>query len=332
LIDTAAMSDRLRAASVDRDGRRLLVTKFAESRQADDLSEPVNCDGLGRVRHFRRATSAGWPENPLPIDPASHALGIEPSDMMRAQVFQNAACNWRCWYCYVPFELLAANPDHGRWVTAGELLDLFADLPDRPNIVDLSGGQPDLVPEWTAWMAAELAARNLDGVVYLWVDDNLSTDIYWTALSEDERATIASYRSFGRVGCFKGYDKASFAFNTGAEPDLFDRQFEIMERHVRDGTDCYGYATFTSPTTADPSLGMADFVDRLQAIHPLLPLRVIPLEIEVWGPVQPRMRASHELSLRHQGDAVAAWQSELVRRFSEQERAARITSHDLRRP
>ena len=66
-------------------------------------------EGFGRIRHFRRSTSPGWPSNPLPIDPACKFLGTPAEDVARAQVFQNAVCNWRCWYCFVPFELLSAN-------------------------------------------------------------------------------------------------------------------------------------------------------------------------------------------------------------------------------
>ena len=76
LIDTEAVSARYRAASLDLDGKRLLITNFLGTEQESDLSEPPNCDGFGRVRHFRRATSPGWPPNPLPIDPACRALGF----------------------------------------------------------------------------------------------------------------------------------------------------------------------------------------------------------------------------------------------------------------
>src|SRR5688500_7790156 len=109
VIDTDAVSARYRQAAVDPDRRRLLVTDFRGTEQERDLTEPANCGGYGRVRHFRRATAAGWPPNPLPIDPAARALGLGPVDAIRAQVFQNAVCNWRCWYCFVDFKLLAAN-------------------------------------------------------------------------------------------------------------------------------------------------------------------------------------------------------------------------------
>jgi hypothetical protein len=44
-----------------------LITRFYGTEHEKDLSEPPNCDGLGRVRHFVRQTSMGWPPNPLPL-------------------------------------------------------------------------------------------------------------------------------------------------------------------------------------------------------------------------------------------------------------------------
>lgn len=323
-IDTDRFSASLRARTVDHSRRRILIARLADTGQEADLSEPTNCGGHGRIRHFRRATSNGWPDNPLPIDPATAVLGMPRADALRAQVFQNASCNWRCWYCYVPFTLLAGSEKHGSWLSADELVDDYLEDGDRPAVVDLSGGQPDLAPEWTVWVARELAQRGLDDQVYIWVDDNLSNDYYWTKITDDDRRVIDEYRAFGRVGCFKGYDSASFAFNTGAAPELFERQFELMARHVAAGTDCYGYVTLTAPTRADPRPAMAEFVDRLQAIDELLPLRVVPLEIEVWGPVQPRVRDQHRIAMRHQHDAVAAWSEELGRRFGPELRTRRV--------
>lgn len=323
-LDTDGLSTRLRALSVDRHRQRLLVTRLTGSGQEGDLSEPVNADGHGRVRHFRRATSRGWPDNPLPLDPACGALGLDSRDTLTAQVFQNAACNWRCWYCFVPFDLLGANPRLASWVTADQLVDWYLRMPERPPVIDLSGGQPDLVPEWTAWTARALRDRGLDDQVYLWVDDNLSNDYFWRYLDDADRATLAGYRCYGRVGCFKGYDETSFVFNTGAAPELFARQFTLMRRHLADGTDCYGYATFTAPTTDDPAPAMTRFVDRLQDVDENLPLRVVPLEVEVWGPVGPRMRSQHELALLHQHEAVRAWQHELDRRFTPAQRAVPV--------
>ena len=197
-INTDRFSHTLRGRSINVAQRKLLVTNFLGSEQEKDLTIPANCNGYGRIRHFRRETSEGWPSNPLPIDPASKALGIPSADLLQAQVFQNASCNWRCWYCYVPFSLLAADENHAGWLSSSELLDLYLDQASPPKVIDLSGGQPDLVPEWVPWMMAELRSRELDGSIYLWSDDNLSNDYFWQFLSAD----ISSRRESRRVALF----------------------------------------------------------------------------------------------------------------------------------
>jgi len=53
-------------------------------------------------------------------------------------------------------------------------------------MIDLSGGQPDLTPEWIPWMMEELNNRGLTDKVYLWSDDNLSNDYFWKYLSDAE--------------------------------------------------------------------------------------------------------------------------------------------------
>jgi len=142
-INTDEFSASLRARSIDVEQRKLLVTNFHGSEQEKDLSTPANCNGYGRIRHFRRETSDGWPLNPLPIDPAAKALGVGESDLLQAQVFQNASCNWRCWYCYVPFSLLAANEKHAAWLSASDLIDLYLAEPSRPKVIDLSADVVD---------------------------------------------------------------------------------------------------------------------------------------------------------------------------------------------
>jgi uncharacterized Fe-S cluster-containing radical SAM superfamily protein len=242
VIDTDRFSEKLRLKAVDLGSQRLLVTRFYGSQQEHDLTEPPNCQGHGRIRHFRRTTSPGWPPNPLPIDPASRALGLLPTDELRTQVFQNAACNWRCWYCFVDFELLSADPRRAAWLSAGELMELYLAEPNRPPVIDLTGGQPDLVPEWVPWMMRELRLRGLEREIFLWSDDNLSNDYFWRFLDDADRELVAAYPMYGKVCCFKGFNGASFAFNTGAAPALFDRQFDLMARLLTLGMDLYAYA------------------------------------------------------------------------------------------
>lgn len=324
LIDTAHEAARLRDRVIDPSARRVLISRLEGSEQAQDFTLPANCGGFGRVRHFRRATAPGWPSNPLPIDPAAKALGLPHAELLRTQVFQNAACAWRCWYCFVPFGLLAGNSEKGKWFTVEELLDLYLAESDRPVVIDLTGGSPDLTPEWVPWMMEALRERGLDRTVYLWSDDNLSTDYIWRYLSEEQRKAMARYANYGRVACFKGFDAASFAFNTRAAPEAFDEQFALMGRLLALGLDCYGYATFTGASSADMSSTMAQFVDRLQLLDENLPLRTIPLHIDPFTPVKPRLNDARREALQVQEAAIAAWNEELGRRFDATERALPI--------
>ena len=330
-IDTDDFSAKLRERGVDRDSRQILISNLRDSEQATDLTEPPNCEGFGRVRHFHRTTAEGWPSNPLPIDPARRALGLGPTDVLRAQVFQNAVCNWRCWYCYVDFPLLSGNSERSSMLSAAELLDLMGADPDPPAVLDLSGGQPDLVPEWVVWMAEEIDRRGRGERLYLWSGDNLSNDYFWTRLDASERAALASRPGYGKVCCFKGFDDRSFAFNTDAGPELFARQFELFARLLRDtDIDLYAYATFTSPHADGIAQEVARFTDRLQEIDPNLPLRLIPLRVEDFTPAKGRMGPEHQSALCVQDEASAAWLSELAARFSAAERQVPITEVELR--
>jgi uncharacterized Fe-S cluster-containing radical SAM superfamily protein len=245
-------------------------------------------------------------------------------DSLRAQAFQNASCNWRCWYCFVDFKLLSADQRFSRWTDTDDLIAKYLNEPDPPPMIDLTGGQPDLVPEWIAWVMDSLEAAGCSERVYLWSDDNLSNDYFWRYLDESTRRRIATYPGYGKVCCFKGYDERSFAFNTLADPALFDRQFELFQRLLNTGVDLYAYATFTTPEVTAVRDRMRRFVDRLQEIAPELPLRTVPLRIDAYTPVRPRMGAEHSAAIEHQVVAIEAWNEELGRRFSATDRGKSV--------
>ncbi len=244
-------------------------------------------------------------------------------------MFQNAVCNWRCWYCFVPFNLLSANPDQSQWLSVAELLDLYLQQPDPPQVIDLTGGQPDLTPEWVPWMIREVQSRNLDDRIYLWSDDNLSTDYFWRHLSNDNIDLVRGAKNYGRVGCFKGFDEESFAFNTLADGSLFGRQFDLFRRFLELGIDMYAYVTLTSPTRERVPERIRTFVDKLQSLHQNLPLRTVPLEIRVFTPVRRRLGVESNDALEIQHAAVEAWNKELEERYTQEERDAAITDVDL---
>jgi uncharacterized Fe-S cluster-containing radical SAM superfamily protein len=328
-LNSEALADKYRSMTMDLYQRRILMTNFRGTQQEADLTTPPNCNGFGRIRHFRRATTVGWPTNPLPIDPACAALKLGHRDEIQAQVFQNAACNWRCWYCFVPFNLLSADLSHSAWLTASQLIELYLQQPDKPFVIDLSGGQPELVPEWVPWTIEELESKNLRGSVYLWSDDNLSCDYFWRYLSPAQQELVVTYPFYSRATCLKGFDKESFAYNTNAEASMFEFQFDLLRRLVKSGMDVYVYVTLTTPDLKDIREKMKRFVDRLQEIDKNLPLRTVALEIQEFSPVRSRLRDIHKSALLHQWTAVEAWNDELTLRYSYTDRSIAISDVQL---
>ncbi len=323
------VSVNLRKLSINLEHKSLLISRISTSIQERDLTIPSNCNGFGRIRHFRRKSNDNWPFDPLPLDPACKALGLPKADMIRAQVFQIAACEWRCWYCFVPYNLLSADSKFSAWLTTKELIDLYLKEANHPPLIDLSGGSPNLVPEWIPWMLIELNRRGLNNKVYLWSDDSLSNDFFWRYLTESDRELIASSKNYGRVCCFKGFSKESFAFNTCTSYELFERQFHIMKNLLPLGLDIYVYTTFTTPTRKGISDDMRCFVDRLQQLDEKLPLRTVPLKICEYTPVKERIDKIRKDALENQWFAVEAWMNELEKRFSSQERSENIADIKL---
>ena len=331
-IDTFSFAAVMRDKIIRPDSRKVLVARLTGSDQEQDLTVPANCGGLGRIRHFVRSAAVGWPENPLPIDPASKALGLARSDRLRAQVFQNAACAWRCWYCYVPYNLLSGDASRGEWVTPEGLVQLYETEEDRPAIIDLSGGSPDLTPEWIPWMMRALKEAHLSDTTYLWSDDNLSTDYLFTKLDDDDLSTLLNYRNYGRVCCIKGFDAASFTFNTTADPAGYDYQFRILQRYVTLGIDIYGYVTLTGNNLSSVDTSVSNLFDRLCSIHEAFPLRVVPLKIGNYTPTALRNKACNErfaLADAVQLAAINRWNFEIERRYTAAERALNIADVKL---
>lgn len=328
-LDTDKAAARYRQNILNLREQRILVTNYHGTEQEPDLTEPANCRGFGRVRHFTRHRHGDWVANPLPVNPATRCLRLAPADEIRAQVFQSAACNWRCWYCFVPFNMLSANKQYSSWLSVNELLDLMLEESDVCSMIDLSGGEPGLTPEWMLWWVNELERRNMSRRFYLWSDDNLSMDYFWRFLSTAQQERIVSYTNSGRVGCFKGFDEDSFAYNTAAAPELFERQFAIMKRLIATGIDVYAYVTLTAPSVKDIGDRMRRFVDRLQSISETLPLRTVPLKIELFSPVVSRVRRSDATALKNQAIAVESWVREIELRFPASVRGLSVTEVSL---
>lgn len=308
LIPTERMVGAMRQRVLRERSGEFLVSRLEGSAQEADLSVPTNAGGLGRRRHFRSSVAKGWPDNFLPIVPASRWLGIPPPSVMHAEVFQLAACPWRCWYCFVPFPLLAGDERKGRWANAAELVDLYAAVEERPPILDLSGGSPDLAPEWVAWTMDAVEARGIKKTTYLWSDDNLSSDIL---LRPDGAALLRRMErygaGYGKVCCLKGFDAESFSFNTQAEPDGFERQLRILAGYSCTDLDLYLYVTLTSPETPEDEGRVRELVMRLANIRPDLPRRTIPLLVTEFSAMRSRIDKTRRAAMENQWRLVKVW-------------------------
>jgi uncharacterized Fe-S cluster-containing radical SAM superfamily protein len=289
----------------------VLLSRIEGSGQAQDLSVPPNCGGLGRIRHFRSQPNGPWPTNPLPGLPAARWLKVEFSPLSRAQVFQLSGCSYRCWYCYVPYQMLSGNENVSEWLSPEEMVDRYLAESDRPRIIDLSGGSPDLVPEWIGWTIDALQSRNLSGSVYLWSDDNLSSDLLVSAEQRPLLRRIEQYAGYGRVCCLKGLDGASFAFTTGASEDEFERQLETLRSYLATSIDLYGYITLAFPPGTDYRGRIRRLMDRLQAMRADFIGRLVPLRIERFSTMVGRLDGQRNRALQYQDELVEAWVQEL---------------------
>lgn len=290
-----------------------------DSTQAVDLHN-INCEGYGRIWHKPISTEPDWVEIPLPYHPAAWKLDISIQEASVIQVFQSAGCNYRCWYCYVDYKLLRADPHMSRYFTCESLLGLLQKETFVPKVIRLSGGQPELTPEWTPWMMKALKDFGLDKSTYLWLDDNLSNYYAWTFLTDEDWNTMLNYRNFGRVGCLKGFDPKSFHYNTNAPPEHFYRQLDVLKKLVRTGIDQYIYITLTSQHTEGVREHFEKLLDRLQDIHPNLPLRVSPQKIKPYYPTLLRMTEDEEVAMtRNQYYNLAVWKDALAKRFTQAE-------------
>src|SRR5438477_3971404 len=88
-----------------------------------------------------------------------------------------------------------------------------------------------------------------------------------------------------------------------------------MKMFIGSGIDVYAYVTLTTPTTEQLENRIRKFVDKIQFIHPNLPLRTIPLEIEVFTPVKQRLDETNNQALKNQQRAMQCWMEELAKRY-----------------
>jgi hypothetical protein len=136
---------------------------------------------------------------------------------------------------------------------------------------------------------------------------------------------------YSRVCCFKGIDEKAFSLNTKANPKLFSNQFELCKRLLEINLDLYCYITLTANTDTNFEIAVPQFLDKIQTIDEMLPLRIVPLKIFEFTPVVSRMNEMFADMLNGQYKAIDVWKNELQKRYSAKQLAQSITEINLKK-
>jgi uncharacterized Fe-S cluster-containing radical SAM superfamily protein len=210
--------------------------------------------------------------------------------------------------------MLSGNDAVSEWLSPGEMIQRYLSEADRPQIIDLSGGSPDLVPEWIGWTMDALESMPLAGSVYLWSDDNLSSDLLMSAELRPLLERMERYAGYGRVCCLKGFDASSFTFSTGVPGDEFGSQLRRLRSYLTTSIDLYGYITLVCPPGRDHRGKIRRLMDELQTMQEQFIGRVVPLRIEKFSTMTTRLDHTRSDALRHQDEVVESWLEELSSR------------------
>ena len=318
-FNSVQLGRRFRETIIRPEERQIFISQIPEDEVEGSSYAYINCQGFGMVRRSITQRS-DWPDIDVLPELTSQKLGISEEDSKWTQIFRVGACNFRCWYCFVDFRYLKADMARGEFKSPADLLDMYQDEQFQPRTLYLTGGQPDLVPEWTLWTLDEIEKRNMTDSHFLWQDDNLSSMFLFTELKADELKRIASYPNYARATCIKGISPKSFNLNTGASPDLFDLQIESIRKLVDSGIDVYTYITLLSDSVDDAKTEIPNLMDRLQQeIHHNMPLRVFPSKVVEYHQTAQRINPTNQLMLDNQQALLSVWQDEMNQRFSQEE-------------
>lgn len=320
-IDPTKMADYFREKAFRPNTKEVFISKIPPEELAGSTFAKINCDGYGILRKSVTNRAEDWPEINILSEVASSKLGVAPDDLKTTQIFRNGACNYRCWFCFVDFQYLKCNPELGDYKTAEELLDLHTKEPEPARIISLTGGQPDITPEWTLWTMQALEQKNMQDTHYLWQDDNLSSYSLWNHLKPEEIEHMRNYKNYGRATCIKGISPENFYKNTNSAPANFYRQIDVLKKLVIEGFDIYTYLILLEEDVVHAQKAIPLLLDTIQKdVHPNMPLRIFPSKVVEYNETIKRSNPIRERMLQNQYALLEIWNSEMEKRFSAKER------------
>jgi hypothetical protein len=114
----------------------------------------------------------------------------------------------------------------------------------------------------------------------------------------------------------KGISPQSFYENTGSSPGNFETQLSTLKGVVDEGFDVYPYLVMLTSDLKAAETDIPQLVDRLQAIHAYLPLKVFPSKVVEFPQTSKRMGTDQQQMLTNQRDVLGIWTNEMTRRYS----------------
>ena len=272
---------RLRSAIFDPKYRTVKVVNFARTRQATDSYHKTSSHGdIFRDRCFKTFNMHAQPPHLPYSSPRYNCLLMKGARSEHGPwtttAVQLLGCEWRCWYCYVDPINLAKSSPHAVELSFAEILNMISQI--QPNILDISGGQPDLIPEWLHACHTRVTSPQFTGKVNIRSEDNLNNDFLWRFLDKRDVERLAASATYTRIGCFKGFDDASVR-NVVGKFGSCARQLQIAEGLIKSGFEPYYYATFSPESSENLHSRLEQFLNSLRAIEDWLPLRVVPLRL-----------------------------------------------------
>lgn len=254
-----------------------LFANLLNTKEAIDSYHQINHEGFGRIRNFKYFSF----HIKTDILDRRRFLRLNEAgkwcNQFQSQVFQIGVCPLRCRYCFVDKENLDGTNPYSKFLKPIEVLQMF--LESWPNVrnLDLSGGSPDLCPEFLFELLTEIERANLKGKMTIWVESNLDIN-YYSKLSRNKLEYIVTFPNFHLLCSLKGWDSSSVAYNT-RNTTSFDLQLEGLHFFHQQNFPFSVYLVFIGHKIAD-NQEVAALYSQLKRISCELPERCIPLYIK----------------------------------------------------
>lgn len=254
-----------------------LFANLLGTKEAEDSYHQINHGGFGRVRNFKNflfhvETDIRERRKFFRLNAAG-----EWCSQFQSQVFQIGICTLKCWYCFVDRENLDGTNPYSAYLKPKDILQMF--LESWPNIrnLDISGGSPDLCPEFVLELLCEIERAGLKEKITIWVESNLDVN-YYCKLPRKKIEYMAAFPNFHLLCSLKGWDSPSVAFNT-RNTASFDQQLDGLRFFYQHNFSLSVYLVFVGKTIAN-NKEVTELFNQLKRISRKLPEQCIPIYIK----------------------------------------------------